>query len=260
MISGPAGLKRVLVDTSTRIIGMATADYPMMIPRDGWAEQDPEEYWESIIESTQNLLADSRVSNTCIKAIVFSTQAMGIIPIDDNGDVLYNNISWVDGRAQAQAAKINHIIGQSIFLVLRVYSVNYYGSKKNDRKCLEKQKYFLDVNGFLKYKATGQNVTEMTGACSYRLDLHNKCWDKDVFEMTGIGLDKLPQIVSSTDLIGYLTPKAAQSLGLCTETAVIAGCNDVESAAIGAAAIGEGEAHIYPRILCMVVCVYLQIR
>ena len=72
-----------------------------------------------------------------------------------------------------------------------------------------------------------------------------KDWDRILFKIAGIDLDKLPKLVKSTDIVGGLTEKAANELGVPVKTPVFGGCDDTQSAAIGSGANGDGEAHIY---------------
>jgi xylulokinase len=88
-------------------------------------------------------------------------------------------------------------------------------------------------------------VAEWSGACSYAFDIRKKDWEHLFFKITGIGSDKLPELVKSTDLVGTLTTQAAQELNLPKGIAVFGGCDDTQSAAVGTTAIAEGEAHIY---------------
>ncbi len=88
-------------------------------------------------------------------------------------------------------------------------------------------------------------VAEWSGACSYAFDVKKKDWERLLFRLTKIGLDKLPDLVRSTDLVGCLTEQAATELGLSTTVEVYGGCDDTQAAAVGTTAIGEGEAHIY---------------
>ena len=108
---GTGSDKAVLVDYSGNIAATAVAPYPTFYPNPAWAEQDPEDYWKAVAQSSRRIIEDTGISPEQIKGIVFSTQAQGIIPVDRDGAVLYNNITWVDGRAQKQAENIMKKLG-----------------------------------------------------------------------------------------------------------------------------------------------------
>ena len=110
---GTSGVKAVLLDAKGNVLASAEENYGFTYPNPGWVEQNPEDYWNAIVVSTKSVVKASRVAASEILGIVFTTQAMGIIPIDKNANVLYNNISWVDGRAEKQAEKLmNRFLGR----------------------------------------------------------------------------------------------------------------------------------------------------
>jgi xylulokinase len=74
-------------------------------------EQDPADYWKAVCETSHRVLHDNDISPDSVAAIVFSTQAQGVIPVSENGTVLYPNITWVDGRAEKQAQGIMKKVG-----------------------------------------------------------------------------------------------------------------------------------------------------
>ncbi|MGB4034526.1 MAG: FGGY family carbohydrate kinase, partial [Christensenellales bacterium] len=100
---GTSSVKAVLVDFNGKIVASCSADYPTYYPHPAWVEQNPDEYWTGVCQATQGLLQKTGVDKKDIKGMVFATQAMGIIPMSEDGKTLYNNISWVDGRAEKQA-------------------------------------------------------------------------------------------------------------------------------------------------------------
>ncbi|MDX8367026.1 FGGY-family carbohydrate kinase [Cytobacillus sp. IB215665] len=250
---GTSSNKTVLVNTNGKIIASATASYPLLTPHPNWVEQQPEDYWNAIIKTTKQVLELASVSPQEVLGIIFTTQAMGIIPINSDGQVLRPNISWVDGRAELQAKRImRKLLGEQLFKA--VVGVKLMGKdvipkllwiKEKEPTVYHETKYFLDVNGFLKFKSTGNPVIEWSGASSYGFDLKKKDWLKFFFQLCGIDTNKLPPLVRSIDNVGGLTKEAADAMGLLQGTPVFGGCDDVQSAAVGANAVGEGEAHIY---------------
>jgi xylulokinase len=250
---GTSSVKTILVDSLGNILTSAIENYPLQTPNPGWVEQNPEDYWKAVCTSTKNIINQSKINIQQLKGIVFTTQAMGIIPVDKSGNVLYPNITWVDGRAEEQAKKaMNKFGGKRIFKA--IVGIEITGKdvipkllwlKEKKAEIFNNTYKFLDVNGYLKYKCTNRMVAEWSGACSYAFDIRKKDWEHLFFKITGIGSDKLPELVKSTDLVGTLTTQAAQELNLPKGIAVFGGCDDTQSAAVGTTAIAEGEAHIY---------------
>ena len=250
---GTSSVKSILVNETGNILASAIEEYPLYMPNLGWVEQEPIDYWNAICKATKQLIATTKITLNDIKGIAFTTQAMGIIPVDKQGTILYPNISWVDGRAEKQASKImKKVGGKSIFKLIAGVEITgkdvvpkLLWLKENKQDIYNNTYKFLDVNGYLKYKCTDKMVAEWSGACSYGFDLKNKKWENIFFKLAGIDTNKLPDLVRSIDEVGMLTAKAAEELGLQTNIPVFGGCDDTQSAAIGTTAIKEGEAHIY---------------
>ncbi len=249
---GTSSVKAVLVDYEGNLIGSSSSPYKTYYPNPAWVEQDPAEYWQGVCEATTSLIKKTKVNKNDIKGMVFATQAMGIIPVDAEGNTLYNNISWVDGRAGKQAQSIMRKLGgKRIFSLLSGTPImgkdviaKLIWLKEERPEIYNSTKYFLDVNGFLKYKCTGKMVAELSGASSYGMDLKKKEF-LSVLGLTGLDTKKLPPLVKSTDNVGGLTAKAAEELGLYEGMPVFGGCDDVQSACIGSGMTENGDIHIY---------------
>lgn len=250
---GTSSVKAILVNETGNILSSAIEEYPLHMPNPGWAEQTPIDYWNAICSATKNIVAKSNIDANQIKGIAFTTQAMGLIPVDKEGKVLYPNITWVDGRAEKQARQImKKFGGKTIFK--KIAGVEITGKdvipkmmwlKEQKPEVYNNTYKFLDVNGYLKYKCTNKMVAEWSGACSYSFNVKKKDWERLFFKIAGVGTERLPDLARSIDEVGKLTATAAQEMGLPIGIAVYGGCDDTQSAAVGTTAIGEGEAHIY---------------
>lgn len=249
---GTSSDKAVLVDFEGTIRATSKEAYPTYYPEPAWVEQDPEDYWKAVCATSRAILEETGIDPAEIKGIVFSTQAQGVIPVDEEGHVLYRNITWVDGRAEEQAERImKRVGGKKIFTLAAgtpimgkdcVAKITWV--KEERPEIYARTHLFLDVNGYLKYRCTGKMVTELSGASSYGLDLKKKNW-MSVFPLIGIDLHRLPPLVASTDVVGGLTEKAAEETGLAVGTPVFGGCDDVQAAAVGSGMCGDGDVHIY---------------
>ena len=249
---GTSSDKAVLVDFEGNIVATSTAPYPTYYPAPAWVEQNPEDYWKAVALTSRTIVKENGIDPSDIKGIVFSTQAQGIIPVDTQGNVLYPNITWVDGRAQKQADSImKKLGGKKVFTLLAgtpimgkdcIAKIVWLKEERPD--IYKKTHLILDVNGYLKYKCTGKMVTELSGASSYGLDLKKKDW-LSVMKLTGVDMEKLPPLVCSTDIVGGLTEKAGEEMCLLPGTPVFGGCDDVQAAVVGSGQCCDGDIHIY---------------
>jgi xylulokinase len=249
---GTSSDKAVLIDFNGRITASSKRDYPTFYPYPAWVEQTPDDYWSAVCKASNDLVVKNGVDPSSVKGVIFSTQSMGLIPVDEKGAPLYNNITWVDGRAEKQARYLmNKLGGKRAFSLVSgtpimgkdvVAKIQWIKEERPD--VYNHTRYFLDVNGYLKFKCTGKMVSELSGASSYGLDLKKKTW-LSALKLVGIDMNRLPPLVKSTDVVGGLLPDAAAAMGLMPETPVFGGSDDVQSAAIGSGMNADGDVHIY---------------
>ncbi len=117
--------------------------------------------------------------------------------------------------------------------------------KEKEPEVYQRMTCFLDVNGYLTYRATGRQVMEWSCASAIGFDLKKKDWMRGIIRYIGLDQGKFPALVRSIDPVGGLTAEAARECGLLAGTPVFGGGGDAQGAAVGSGAVGEGEGHIY---------------
>jgi len=249
---GTSGNKAVLVGTDGRIHGKCSVPFQVHYPGACRAEQEPADWWKAIAETTRGLLQQTGVSPNQILCVTHCAQMLGIVPMSAKTGSLGRAIIWLDSRASVQAQRM-----MRKFIDARVFAL-IAGAPMCGRDCIpkllwlkdeepnlyRKTDFFVDTNGYLLYRTTGNMVMEWTGASVVGMDLKTKQWMKGVMRYVGLDPAKLPPLVRSTDKVGGLTPEAAGELGLLQGTPVIAGAGDAPCAAVGSGAVREGAAHI----------------
>lgn len=76
-----------------------TGDYQVYYPHPGWAEQNPEEWWEAVCDAIPRVLVKGNISPEEIKGIGIDGQSWSAIAVDKDGNVLTNTPIWMDTRA-----------------------------------------------------------------------------------------------------------------------------------------------------------------
>ncbi len=239
---GTSGVKAAIVRNDGKLIAVKEKGYPLLRPKPLWVEQSPDDYWNAVCEVTHGVLEDSGIDPADVKGLNFSVQAVNIIPVDEDGNILYNAISWLDGRAEKQANEINEAAG-AILVRSQDQQSRLLWLKQEMPEIYEKTKYFLDCDGFLQYKCTGvmavprdydgilwvhPNLAEFRKACNQLIDE-----------------EKLPPMVEACRKFANLDKKGAADLGLVEGTPVFGGMIDVPSAAVGCNCVKPGDAHVY---------------
>jgi len=249
---GTSGNKAVLVDTEGNIHASAFQSYPVHYPRPDWAEQEPEDWWHAVTVTTRQVMEQSGIAPQDVLAMVYTTQMVGIVPMGAGGHPLRPAIIWLDGRAPEQAERImRKFLGRRVFATVAGNEISGKDGppkllwlKENEPEVYDGMACFLDVNGYLTYRATGEMVFEWSCAIAFGFDLKKKDWMRTLIRYMGLDIDKFPPLVRSVDQVGGLTAEAARACGLLEGTPVFGG-GDAPGAAVGSGALGEGEGHIY---------------
>jgi xylulokinase len=264
---GTTNLKAGLLDTKFNILGKKSTRYPVYIPRKGYAEQDPMDWWNAVVETTNQLIDEKKLNTSRIGGIVFCGQTLSTVLVSKDGEPLMRSMIWMDARAAPQAKrmigggliKISGYNLRSLWRFLRITGggpglagkdqISKLVWLKENKPNIYKQTYkFLDSNGFMIFKATGNPVISKFDAhLSWLMDTRQgrQGWSKSLLKRYRLDEGKLPEIKSSTDVAGKLTKHAARELNLPEGTPVVVGAGDVACVAVGSGAVKEGEFFVY---------------
>ena len=91
---GTSGTKTVLFDQAGQPLASATVEYPLYQPQNGWAEQDPEDWWRAAAETIRRVLAASGADPSQVAGLGISGQMHGLVMLDGQGQVLRRSILW----------------------------------------------------------------------------------------------------------------------------------------------------------------------
>jgi len=241
---GTSGVKVALVDSGGRIIASREKPYALLRPAPTRVEQDPDEYWDAVCRATKDVMQDAELAPDQIIALSFSTQEQNIIPIDRDGKILYNAISWLDSRAKKQADEINEKLGVDALRSQDLYC-RLLWLKQNEAEIYEKTEYFHTCNSYLQYKATGVKAAAADSPILYELPPDFREMLDAVFAVSGLDESRIPPMLNACDKSAELDAKGAEELGLVKGIPVFGGSVDVTGAAAGAGCVKEGDAHMY---------------
>lgn len=248
---GTSGNKATLFSVDGNLVGSRTYSYEVYYDQPLYAEQNAEDWWRAVCESTKELMRDYHIDKKDVKAVSFSGQMMGCLPVDKEGRPLRRSIIWADQRAQEQAAKLGEKIDdQRFYKIVGHRNTASYGIQKamwlkdHEPEVYENTYKFLNAKDYMVFRLTGKFYTDCSDANSMTsFDLAARQWSEEIVEASGVDYDKLPQIVESVEYIGNVTEKAAMETGLSTDTKVIMGAGDGVAANVGAGSVQPGKAY-----------------
>ena len=105
-------VKAILIDSRGGVVGSASTPLSLAIPRPGWSEQDPADWWDATVASIRALLDRSSVSPKSIVSLGLTGQMHGAVFLDARGNIIRPAILWNDARSAAQCAEITDLIGK----------------------------------------------------------------------------------------------------------------------------------------------------
>lgn len=170
---GSSSVKASLVNVET---GKCTASafFPkteaeIIAVHPGWAEQNPENWWENLKLSTQAIMKESGVDAAEIKAIGISYQMHGLVCVDKNQEVLRPAIIWCDSRAVPYGQKAFEAIGEEFCLSHLLNSPgNFTASKlawikRNEPAIYERIHKIMLPGDYIAMKLSGEICTTVEG-------------------------------------------------------------------------------------------------
>ena len=248
---GTTGCKSMVFDDHGTILSQSYIEYSIMKDEEGYIEQDAGLWWTLVKQSVSESVATSGVNVHDIKALSISSQGISFVPVDAEGNTLYNAISWLDARPVEQTDRIRGLFGDLVVFKRtgKRISPNYtlpklIWLKENKPEIYQKTDKFLMALDYITFKLTGKAVTDYSMASgTMAFNITTKCWDEEMIRICGLDADKLPEVYCAGSLVGVLDPDVAAEIGLPQGVKVVLGAQDQKCAAIGAG-IGQGIATV----------------
>ena len=219
---GTSACKVAVFDRNGKVLAAASGDYPVYYPHEGWAEQNPEEWWDAVCRATKETIQKADITADEIAGIGIDGQSWSAIPIDREGNVLANTPIWMDTRAQSICDRLNQEIGQEeIFEVAGNSLQPSYSTakilwyKENLPEVYAKIHKILQSNSYIAFKLTGaltQDVSQGYGLHCF--NMKKGCWDEKMCERLGIPMEFLPEICDCDHVVGKVTGRQLQSVDL----------------------------------------------
>jgi xylulokinase len=214
----------------------------------GWAEQNPEMWWDIIKIVTKELLLNSKITASDIKAIGISYQMHGLVLVDKNQNILRPSIIWCDSRAVEIGNDAFKQIGEKKCLQHLLNSPgNFTASKlrwviENEPKIFDKVFKFMLPGDFIAMKLSGEITTTPQGLSEGIL------WDfisdepaKLLMNHYGIDESLIPKIVPGFGFQCSLSKLAAAEIGLKEGTPITYRAGDQPNNAFSLNILQPGE-------------------
>ncbi len=249
---GSSSIKAALVSISDgkriALVQEPEKEMDMLALKNGWAEQDPDDWWIHVCTATKKLIDQNNVSPEAIKGIGIAYQMHGLVVVDHKGNPLRKSIIWCDGRAVGIGKKAFKDIGEDICNSRLLNSpANFTASKlkwiKDNEPEIYKRTYkFLLPGDYIAHKFSNEFNTTISGLSEgiFWNFKENKV-AKEVLDYFDFDEDKVPDIVDTFGYQGKVTKEASKSSGLPEGIPILYRAGDQPNNALSLNVFNTGE-------------------
>jgi xylulokinase len=224
---GTTATKGVAIAPDGTVLHVAETAYPLAIPRPGWAEQDPEDWWSA----SRAVLAELHATVGEPAAIGLTGQMHGLVCLDAHGRVLRPAILWNDQRTRAECAEIEELIGLDRLIALTgnralagFTAPKLLWLRRHEPGTYARVRQVLLPKDYVRLRLTGQHATDAADASGTLLfDVGRRRWSDEVLAALELPPEWLPFVHESPEVSGRTS----------AGTPVAAGAGDQAAGALG---------------------------
>ncbi|MGZ3744120.1 MAG: FGGY family carbohydrate kinase, partial [Pseudobdellovibrionaceae bacterium] len=250
---GTTSTRTAIVNQAGGLVNQNNEDFRQIFPQPGWVEHDPEEIWNTTLNTLKKTLEQTRIPSEQIAAIGITNQRETVVVWDrKTGKPIYNAIVWQCRRTQDMCEKLKRnnkekIVQKKTGLVMDPY---FSGSKiqwilKHVSGAKERARRGElaagTIDSFLLWRLTGgvSHKTDVSNASRTMLmNIHTGSWDEELLKLFEVPAALMPEIASSSGEFGK-----TKGLGILPDGIPIAGiAGDQQAALFGQTCFDMGDA------------------
>ena len=245
---GTSSVKAVLVTGDGQTLAAGSAEYPIIQTKPGYAEQDPEAWWQAVCKAVR-MAVKMYGESARITAIGLSGQMHGTVLLDGQNEVLAHAIIWADQRSAHQVQEITARVGLERLTALAgspvatgFQAATLLWVRQERPELWRRIEHVLLPKDYLRWRMTGDLAAEPSDASgALLLDVRRRAWSDDLLSLLEIDAAWLPPLQAARAVAGTLTAEAAAELGLPAGLPVVTGAADTACSALGAGVVEPGE-------------------
>ena len=231
---GTSSLKAILADECGKVICISRQGYQFAAPRAGFAEQDPEEWWEACVRAVREVLGKSGLRGGELIGLSFSGQMHGLVALDGDMQPVRPAILHCDSRSGREVRELKERFGRGGVLDLMLNPV-YTGFllpsllwvRRQEPEAFSRIRRVCLPKDFLKVRMTGELTTDYSDAsATLAFDIPKGKWSEEILREVSLPLELFPPCMGATEIAGRVTEEAAKATGLPAGLLVSAGGGD----------------------------------
>lgn len=241
---GTSGDKACIFDIEGKFLAEANGTYKTYYPSTGYAEQCPEDWWNAVMSTTREVVQKANINSSEIKAISFSAHGMGVIPVNNKGELLIEKtMVWMDSRSTEEANHILKMTGEREHYEItgNSFDLSLYPAakilwlRKNMPEVYKKTYKFLGTKEYLIHKMTGSikytDYGEVGMSGLFNINTHD--FDENLLKVSQVEREKLLEPTDGSTYVGELNDHSASEMGLIKGIPVFLGSWDNYATATG---------------------------
>lgn len=246
---GTGSVRAALVDGAGRIVTIAAREHDQIVPRFGWAEQRPADWWAGVAAAIRTVLSEVPDAKGRIAAVVACGQMHGTVLVDGNGDLTRDLVPlWNDKRTIDLVEDFEKANAPESYLAEsgNPPTPAWPGFKlawlrDNDPQAYARAAHVIMPKDYINLRLTGEiAMDEGDASCSFLMNPETRSWSRSMVERLGLDAAKLPPIRNPLEILGAVTEAAALETGLASGTPVLVGGADYPVALLGSGACRPG--------------------
>lgn len=236
------------------VLGEGRGSYPTCSPRPGWAEQDPEAWWQATLDALCQALQEARSAPESrevileIEGIGVTGQMHSFVLLDRHHRIIRPAVTWMDSRAKGLIPEFHQMINGG---KLKGSLINHPSPgltalpllwlSRYEPDALARASALLSAKDFIRFRLTGGIAADPTdGSATLLFDLPRRGWLEDVDRLLGLPGDILPSLQDSWTQGGVLRKELFPVFGVTRAVPVALGCGDQQAAAVATGMITPG--------------------
>ncbi|WP_434616065.1 FGGY-family carbohydrate kinase [Tabrizicola sp. M-4] len=250
---GTESLRVRIFDLAGTCLASVAAPYETKFYPGARAEQDPEDWWASLIKATRGALHEAQIDPAQVESMAFATTCCTVVALDAEGRALRPALMWMDVRASAEADAVLatgdpalRINGAGQGPVSAEWMIpKALWLKRNEPDTFARATTICEYQDFLTLRLTGERVASLDNAgLRWHYSSRNGGWAAGI--LRALGMEELVQkwparVLAPGEVVGTLTPRAAADLGLPQSVKVVQGGADALIGMIGLGVAQPGQ-------------------
>ncbi len=251
---GTQSLRALVFDLEGKIVDKAQIMIePYVSSQPGWAEQDPDLYWQTLCDACQQLWQKGKVKPDGIAGLTLTTQRGTVVNVDKSGKPLRDAIVWLDQRRTEGLKPIGGLWGMAFRVIGMRETIRYFQAEAEANwianyqpELWQKTHKYLLLSGYLNYKLCAEFADSVGSQVAYipfdyKAQQWAKSWDWKWQVLKEVSPEHLPILYKPAEQLGELSAEAAKLTGLPKGLPIIAAAADKACEVIGS---GVQEPHI----------------